>query len=32
MVEKQDLLLIHRANEEDMALTRMMTWEEAYNV
>ena len=29
---KQDLLLIHRANEEDMALTRMMTWEEAYNV
>ena len=29
---KQDILLIHRANEEDMALTRMMTWEEAYNV
>ena len=29
---KQDLLLIHRANTEDIALNRMMTWEEAYNV
>ena len=29
---KQDLLLIHRANTEDIAFNRMMTWEEAYNV
>ena len=29
---KQDLLLIYRANAEDMDLNRMMTWEQAYNV
>tara|TARA_R110002167_G_scaffold236208_1_gene441418 strand:+ start:149 stop:574 length:426 start_codon:yes stop_codon:yes gene_type:complete len=29
---KQNLLLINRANEEDMASTNMMTWEEAYNM
>ena len=29
---KKDLLLIDKANEEDMASVSMMTWEEAYNV
>jgi hypothetical protein len=29
---KKDLLLIDKANEDDMASTDMMTWEEAYNV
>ena len=29
---KKDLLLIDKANEDDMASTSMMTWEEAYNV
>ena len=29
---KKDLLLIDKANEDDMASTDMMTWGEAYNV
>ena len=29
---KKDLLLIDKANEDDMASTSMMTWEEAYDV
>ena len=29
---KKDLLLIDKANEDDMASASMMTWEEAYDV